>query len=44
MNQVAQKKTTEVVVSELDKMLEKALKNFKPIIDSNAEVVEESKE
>ena len=30
--------------SELDKMLEKALKNFKPIIDGNAEVVEESKE
>ena len=30
--------------SELDKMLEKALKNFKPIIDSNAEVIEESKE
>ena len=30
--------------SELDKMLEKALKNFKPIIDGNAEVVEESTE
>ena len=30
--------------SELDKMLEKALKNFNPIIDGNAEVVEESTE
>jgi phage terminase small subunit len=30
--------------SELDKELEKALKNFKPIIDSDAEVVEEIKE
>jgi len=30
--------------SELDKELEKALKNYKPIIDSDAEVVEEIKE
>jgi phage terminase small subunit len=30
--------------SELDKELEKALKNFKPIIDSDAEVVEDIKE
>ena len=30
--------------SELDKMLEKALKTYKPIIDSDAEVVEEIKE
>ena len=28
--------------SELDKELEKALKNFKPIIDADAEVIEES--
>jgi hypothetical protein len=30
--------------TELDKMLEKALQNYKPIIDSKAEVVKEIKE
>ena len=30
--------------SELDKMLAKALQDFKPIIDSDAEVIEETKE
>ena len=28
--------------SELDKMLEKALQKYKPIIDSEAEIIEES--
>ena len=38
------KDLNDVEESELDKMLAKALQDFKPIIDSDAEVIEESKD